>query len=237
MQVPHCSRRLTLALTGGCVPLVLALTLPALPGVRAASEKPSASALSPQQVAETLDSISQPRFQQNAGRFGMSRDIEFDGHENVRWVDATNHFEKRRFAAINASHRSYVLAFLHLRHKPGAHIDPPLKPQPLEDFEPVVQTLMTVGGTQKGADNMFDWAGKALPPVVLPHVNQLKQGQPAQADYENWVIVMRPVRALHESCITCHVGTRRGDTLGVMVYAVDKSAKIKGQSFQAPGGE
>ncbi len=73
--------------------------------------------------------------------------------------------------------------------------------------------------------------------LVLPHLAALKHGHPAEAEYENWVIVMRPVRALHQSCINCHAGARRGDTLGVMVYAVDKNAKIKGASFEAPGGE
>ncbi len=197
---------------------------------------PAPSAETPQQVASTLDSIVQPRFQQNAGRFGADRVFALDGHGNVHWVEADSRAERRRFSAVKASHRPYIIAFLHCRHKPGAHIDPPTKPEPLDLAKPTVDALTAVGKTQIGADRMYDWANKSLNFVVLPHLSALKHGQPVQAEYENWVVVMRPVRAQHQSCINCHAGARRGDTLGVMVYVVDKNPKIQGQSFVAPGG-
>ncbi len=189
-------------------------------------------------MADALDSIVQPRFQQNAGRFGEDRVTHgLDGHQGIEWIDPDSRFEKRQFAGVKASHRSYVIAFLHCRHKPGAHIDPPTKPEPLgDDFKPSTDALIAVGGTQTGADRNFEWANRALQPLVLPHLNQLKQGQPAQTEYENWVVVMRPVRAEHRACLSCHAGTKRGDTLGIMIYAVDKNAKIKGKSFNWDGG-
>ena len=101
---------------------------------------------------------------------------------------------------------------------------------------PSINSLTAVGASQVGADRMYDWANAHLKPVVTAHMMTLKQGLPAQADYQNWVVVMRPVRALHQGCIMCHAGAKRGDTLGVMVYAVDKNQKIKRQSFVAPGG-
>ncbi len=218
-----------ICLATGAAPLLLALALPA-----AVSRDTPAPAQTPQQVAETLDSIVQPRFQQNAGRFGVDRIVQVEGHAPVSWVDPNSPFERRQFAAVQASHRSYVLAFLHCRHKPGAHVDPPAPADPLpSDFKPSVDALLTVGGTQAGADRAFHWANKALEPLVLPYLDPLKHGHPVQTDYENWVVVMRPVRALHSSCLTCHAGAQRGDTLGIMVYAVDKNAKIKGRSFSA----
>lgn len=220
------------ALAASSLPLLLAL----LSDSHAASP-PLASVQTPQQVADTLDSIIQPRFQKNAGRFGVDRIFELDGHAEVQWVDADSRSERRRFAAVKASHRPYIIAFLHCRHKPGAHIDPPTKPAHLEFIAPKIDALTAVGATQTGAERMYQWADKSLNPVVLPHFAALKQGQPAQAEFENWVIVMRPIRALHESCVTCHAGTKRGDTLGVMVYAVDKNTKIQGQNFVAPGGD
>lgn len=237
----HISPRLRIAFLAtaiGVVPIVLALTLPALPGVHADSGSADSSAISPQQVADTLDSIVQPRFQQNAGQFGEDRVMHgLDGHQHIEWIDSNSHFERRRFAAVKASHRSYVMAFLHCRHKPGAHVDPPTKPEPLSDeFKPSTDALIAVGGTEAGANNTFDWANKALQPLVLPFLKPLKQGLPVTTEYENWVIVMRPVRAEHQSCVSCHVGTHRGDTLGIMVYAVDKNAKIKGKSFTWDGG-
>ena len=223
------SRR-SLALLGGT--LLFTVTL-----LAAAFATPLPYAAGPQQVAETLDSIVQPRFQQNAGRFGVDRVFALDGHGNIHWVDSDVRSERRRFASVKASHRPYVIAFLHCRHKPGAHIDPPTKPQQSDMPVPSINALTAVGGTQIGAVRMYEWADKNLQPVVTGHWATLKQGRPAQADYQNWVVVMRPVRALHEGCITCHAGAKRGDTLGVMVYAVDKNQKIKGQSFVSPGGD
>lgn len=202
----------------------------------AAFAAPTPDAATPQQVAETLDSIVQPRFQKNAGRFGADRVFALDGHGNVHWVDADSRSERRRFAAVKASHRPYIIAFLHCRHKPGAHIDPATKPEPFDLPVPSVNSLTAVGATQVGADRMYNWADNSLLSVVRPHLASLKHGQGASAQYESWVVVMRPVRALHESCLTCHAGAKRGDTLGVMVYAVDKNQKTQGQSFVAPGG-
>jgi len=195
------------------------------------------AAATPQQVAETLDSIVQPRFQQNAGRFGVDRVFALDGHGNVHWVESDSRAERRRFAVVKASHRPYVIAFLHTAHKPGAHIDPATKPEASDQPVPSINALTAVGATQVGADRIYDWANAQLKPVVTAHLVTLRQGQSAQANYQNWVVVMRPVRALHPGCITCHAGAKRGDTLGVMVYAVDKNQKIKKQSFVAPGGE
>ncbi len=224
----------------GSLPLLLTLALPGqtLPRTAPASAaSPAPAAGLPEKVADTLDSIVQPRFQKNAGQFGVDRVVHLEGHEGVPWIDAGNRFEVRRFAAVKAAHRSYVIAFLHCRHKPGAHVDPPT-PADASDgaVPPSTDALIAVGGTQAGANKTFQWANKALNPVARPYLGQLMAGHPAQADYENWVVVMRPVRALHQACLDCHAGTKRGDTLGVMVYAVDKNAKIKGRSFTSDEG-
>lgn len=233
--------RTALGLMSGSLPLLLALALPGQTPIQTAPV--SAAASSPptadpsEKVADTLDSIVQPRFQKNAGQFGVDRVVHIEGHEGVPWIDAGNPFEVRRFAAVKAAHRSYVIAFLHCRHKPGAYVDPPTPADPSDGTVPSsVDALIAVGGTQAGANRTFEWANKALNPVARPYLGQLLKGQPAQADYENWVVVMRPVRALHQACLDCHAGTRRGDTLGVMVYAVDKNAKIKGRSFTSDEG-
>ncbi len=238
MHTPTSNRPIqrSLALIGGTVLFGATLFAAAVAqSVPEAAVHPHAAA-TPQQVAETLDSIVQPRFQQNAGRFGVNRVFALDGHGNVHWVESDSRAERRRFAVVKASHRPYVIAFLHTAHKPGAHIDPATKPQESDMPVPSINSLTAVGATQVGADRMYDWANAQLKPVVTAHLATLKQGHSAQADYQNWVVVMRPVRALHEGCITCHAGAKRGDTLGVMVYAVDKNQKIEKQSFVAPGG-
>ncbi len=142
--------RLPLALVAGSLPLMLALAS----GGRSAPTAPIA-AETPQQVANTLDSIVQPRFQQDAGRFGVDRIFELDGHGNVQWVDADSHAERQRFAAVKASKRPYIIAFLHCRHKP----------EHVAFTAPKIDALTAVGATQTGAERMYEWADKSLTPA------------------------------------------------------------------------
>lgn len=202
----------------------------------AVAASPPGSSPSPVQVARTLDTIVQPRFQKSAGKFGEDRVVSLDGHSNVHYMTPETSRERRLFRQVKDSHRPYVVAFLHCRHKPGAHIDPKTPPEKRTDFKPSVDTLTAIGGTQKGTDHLYGWAGAHLQKIVLPYLPQLRQGQPQQTEYQNWVVVMRPVRAEHEACLSCHAGAKRGDTLGVMVYAVDKNPKIVGRSYTLSGG-
>lgn len=75
--------------------------------------------------------------------------------------------------------------------------------------------------------------GRLLPDIALDEMinktcvqasPRLLRGQAVQADRGKWVIWMSPVRAEQETCLSCHTGAKRGDTLGVMAYAVSKTA-------------
>jgi len=209
-------RSLSLALTAAGVPLLLALSLHSQP------VPPSPiSAETPQQVADTLDSIVQPRFQQNAGRFGVDR-IVFAGHDNIYALTATTASERRRFRRLNAAHRPYVIAFLHCAHKPGRDLLSKTRGGD-EAAKPYLQTLATATATNPGSQKLFDWSNTHLEKVVLPDLPTLRRGTGLDRDLGNWRLVLRPVLASRQACLGCHAGARRGDTLGVMVYAVDKA--------------
>ncbi len=218
MSAPRCSRFLptALMLAAGCFPLILTLSTDG-----SSPPPPSLSAQTPQQVADTLDSIVQPRFQQNAGRFGVDR-IMFAGHDNIYGLTGMTASEKRRFRSVNAAHRPYVIAFLHCAHKPGRDLLTHTRDSDEPDV-PSLQTLASATATDSGSQKLFDWSQDHLEKVVLPHLPVLRQGTGIDQDFGNWRLVLRPVRASRESCLGCHAGAKRGDTLGVMVYAVDKA--------------
>lgn len=217
MHVPRRARSFTLALAAGGVPLLLALSLHGQP-----APPPPAPVETPQQVADTLDSIVQPRFHQNAGRFGVDR-IVFAGHDNIYGLSGVTASEKRRFRLVNAAHRPYVIAFLHCAHKPGR--DLLSKTRDKEGAEkPFLQTLAAATSTDSGSQKLRDWGDSHLEKAVLPDVPTLRQGAGMDRDLGNWRLVLRPVLASRDSCLGCHAGAKRGDTLGVMVYAVDKAA-------------
>ncbi|MGI4789690.1 MAG: hypothetical protein ACRYFS_12660, partial [Janthinobacterium lividum] len=202
------------SIASASVPLCFALALPASGGHSTDMQK------TPQQVADTLDSIVQPRFQKNVGRFGVDR-IYLGGHDNAYDLVGANTKERRQFQQINSAHRPYVVAFLHCAHKPGQ--DRVSKERGDALTQPSLQVLATATATENGSGRLWQWADANLFKVTRPALTELRQGYGVNKDYGNWYVVMRPVRALHQACLGCHAGAKQGDTLAVMVYAVDKN--------------
>lgn len=204
------------------LPIVLssAVLLAGAAFLMAAPAAPSPAALTPQQVADTLDGIVQPRFQQNAGRFGVDR-VLLDGHDDIYGLSAVTAKEKRDFRRANAAHRPYVVAFLHCAHKPGHYRNS--KERPDGAIKPYLEPLASATTTEDGAGKLRLWAGDHLEKVVLPDLADLRRGGNVDKDFGNWRVCMRPVLASRPSCLGCHVGAKKNDTLGVMVYAVDKN--------------
>lgn len=205
-----------LALAAGGLPLALALSSAGRPTIPAPIR-------TSQQVADTLDGIVQPRFRQNAGRFGVDR-IAFAGHDNIYGLDGVTPSERRRFRRINAARHAYVVAFLHCGHKPGRDLISKTRGSG-EAVKPYLQMLVTATATNPGSQKLFDWSSThlELEKAVLPDLPVLRRGTGLNQDLGHWRLVLRPVLASRDSCIGCHAGAKRGDTLGVMVYAVDKA--------------
>ena len=180
------------------------------------------SARTPLQVALLLDSMVQPRFRRNAGQFSVDRVI-VGGHDDVYDLAAHSGTERRALRRVEESRRPFVIAFLHCRHKPGANVGSTKPQEAGQSFSPYLSSLAAGTKTETGADQLREWADTKLEKAVLPSAPQLRQGKMGQADFGNWLVVMRPVVASRVSCLGCHTGARRGDTLGVMVYAVDKN--------------
>jgi len=216
MHVLRCARPFSLALIAGSLPLLLTLSLHGQP-----PPSTSASAETPQQVAEALDGIVQPRFRQNAGRFGVDR-IAFAGHDNIYGLDGVTPSERRRFRRVNAAHHPYVIAFLHCAHKPGRDLLSKTRGSG-EAVKPYLQTLATATATNAGSQKSFDWSSAHLEKAVLPDLPVLRRGTGLDRDLGKWRLVLRPVLASRDSCLGCHAGAKRGDTLGVMVYAVNRA--------------
>ncbi len=187
----------------------------------AAPAAPSPAALTPQQVADTLDGIVQPRFQQNAGRFGVDR-VLLNGHDDIYGLSAVTAKEKRDFRRVSAAHRPYVVAFLHCAHKPGHYAN--FKERADAAANPYLETLASATTTEDGAVKLRLWAESNLDKVVLPDLADLRRGDRVDKDFGNWRVSMRPVLASRPACLGCHVGAKKNDTLGVMVYAVDKNS-------------
>ncbi len=197
----------------------------------------------PLKVALVLDCITQPRFQDDMKNFGMSRMFPTaGGHLAMGHMYLSNPKEQALYKEATDSNRDFVIGFFHCTHVPGS-----LKPG---GAVPATHRAGTFGGADgKGEGNrepaefisaiqgnlrhMF--ATKA-PDAVNPEVAlyremalasqkalpKLLKGQDVEQASKDWLVVMRPVRAMKDSCLKCHQGAKRGATLGVLTYAVSK---------------
>ncbi|BDI30197.1 hypothetical protein CCAX7_22480 [Capsulimonas corticalis] len=178
----------------------------------------------PLQVADALDKIVQPRFQRNAGQFGPDRIVMLpSGHTSIDEIDGETPSERRKFLKLREARRSYVVGILHVVHKPGSHLDTHDASHVEIDPKPSTDVLFAVNSTYERVDHSINWAEQHLTRVLTPYAPVVKRGKVINVDYGGWFVALRPIRAEHSACISCHVGSHRGDTLGVMIYAVNKS--------------
>jgi hypothetical protein len=182
------------------------------------------------QAAQTLDGVIQPQFQKDAGTFGVGR-FTIAGHDGVYNFDTEHVPElKQPLNQIAAAHRPYAVEFMHCAHKPARFKDS----KEIVDFSkrPQLEILILPGNNYYNNVDGYDPSGRqekwdheqqpALAKRVLPLAPQLRRGQPLQHVVGDWLVVMRPVLAGKASCLGCHRGAHRGDTLGVMVYVVSR---------------
>ena len=244
-------RRMAVSVTAGVLPLLLAFSLPGQLLTRHSSFPQPPIALvpgseTPKQVADDLDSIIQPRFQDlTAGNFGLSRMVPVvRGHPLVVYegygaFHTNTPAEASRLARADTSHSPYVNYFVHCAPLPGsstagfsgAQASPfgnsgsfgtsaPTKDYPGIGYSGSSPfTTIAIAGSQDNYKEtqplLLNAAMKALP--------QAEKGKPVQAQAGNWTLFLRPVAASQEACLTCHTSATRGETLGVMVYAVNKN--------------
>lgn len=247
MHVSPRTRSVLLALAAGSVPLLLALSLRGQPAPKAIPPK----ANSPLAVAQALDAIVQPRFQDTSMIvFGVNRvGPQSVKHPPVNLIPKTSQ-EAAILKTVAAAHRDYILSFLHCvpvppggselaRNSQGYARQLPqfAAPQvhflpmpglsnlsltlPATPFRPFV-TNMIVHSPASGSPKIA-LAQKAVTKAGLNVLPRLRLGQEAHANVDGWTVLMRPIPAAQSSCLTCHTGAKRGDTLGVMVYAVSNT--------------
>lgn len=182
------------------------------------------------QVAELLDALIQPRFQKDGGVFGMRRVVRSPGHEEVGALTDLSAWDKKQLAHIVALKHDYRVGMLRIKHPPGRY----RKGQGA--FGGLADTIVSERGTRNegySGPRLFTMIGPEFEDPASPGIRKaalaafpqaVRQGT-ATETVGNWKVTLRPVRATKPSCINCHRGSRAGDALGVLVYAVDQRPK------------
>lgn len=179
-------------------------------------------------VAQTLDSYVQPRFEILRDRnFGALR-IVYRKHAGLAQLKVDTATEKEKIANVNAAHRDYAISLLHCAEIPGRYFDSGDIGMQLLYFnqKPFIESTNNYPrsfdreeGKQAGID------GTAIEKRAIAVLPKLRKGQEQRVEVKNWVVLMRPVLAAKQECLDCHTKAKIGDTLGVMVYAVSKTAR------------
>lgn len=235
MSISRHAHLLILGLAAGSIPLFLVLSLHGQPVPQSAQSL----VREPQQVADALDKIIQPRFQDvTLGQFGLTRLIPaVPGHPSVGFFGAFPTYSPREtalLASADAVHRPYVIAFLHCAHVPGAlapktaqalpQVIPPAAPIKMASNIPSSLTTIIVKGSSSDPQHSYSEKTQSLLRQTAFHaLPAALKGRNVETQTSGWTVFLRPVSAFQNSCLTCHAGAKRGDTLGVMVYAVSST--------------
>ena len=225
MSVPRFARLVLLAFAAGCAPLTLALALPGQPAPA------SAPAL---KVAHLLNSIAQSRFQDTsmltfgASRMMVSPSFPKGQHNTSDSFAPRNDEENQTLRTADALNRDYVIDFFHCAPIPP--VPPPshqsasaaLVSPELPSEAPLYSTtrLFVHVRPLPSAPLMLTSLHSRLRSEAVTALPKLRAGKEVQTSGSDWTVLMRPVLAAQDSCLSCHTTAKKNDTLGVMVYAV-----------------
>lgn len=209
-----------------------------LPGeVLKSSVQPTRQLDTATKVAETLDAYVQPRFEILRDKnFGISR-IVFRKHAGIVQLKVDTPQEQELIANVNAANRDYAINLLHCAPKPDRGIYSVTPELQMLYFNQQQVASSYDFGRRYGSEGISDakflehitWESIAKKSIAaLP---TLMKGKEYRTKDASWELLMRPVLAANQECLSCHTNAKLNDTLGVMVYAVrdvtrNASAKI-----------
>lgn len=174
------------------------------------------------------------------------------GHLLHGYLSLKSPKDKELFKSAVESHRDFAIGFFHCTHVPGKRgkvsIAPPASgglvtvqfqgngktsaDRPAEagrggfrmySVTPISNELRHMRTLPRQiAEDQFEQINKKMGDVAEKGLPKLMKGQDVTQDSGEWLVVARPVKAMKESCLKCHEGSKKGDTLGVMTYIVSK---------------
>ncbi|MCC2670926.1 MAG: hypothetical protein K0Q72_3397 [Armatimonadetes bacterium] len=185
----------------------------------------------PEQVADLLDRITQPRFREDdVEKFGTSRLVTLTEHVSVSRLTDLNAGESALLASAHAFNRDYLIGFVRLTPPAAIAKRGTNGGSSGGGFQPQYLTISSRSVNTRSADQRLlrslarpDEHRASLSDAVLRALPEVQAKGRARTTDGRWSVTMRPVRASKDSCLKCHAGAKRGDILGVMVYAVDQN--------------
>jgi hypothetical protein len=174
-------------------------------------------------VAETLDTYVQPRFHILRDKnFGAFR-IVYRRHAGLGQLKVESPREKELIANVNATKRDYAIGLFHCAKR--FTTKPRLELLYLNQEAVVTDSIYGSLSRGKKLAAKHDLPLAAIEKKAVQLKSQLLTGKECRTTQSRWEVLMRPVYASTRECVSCHDGSKLGDTLGVMVYAVRKTPR------------
>lgn len=205
--------------------------------------KKAGSSDTPERLIVLLDGYIQTRFEQDEGRFGLSRlPPPVEGHGSIPYdLQASNDREREIVRAVNGSQYEFLVEFLHCPHSPGRL--PGTNPASNAMTARVGLTLIAAKSSlvtfkpysfSKERVQFRKSIEEGLEKQAIAEIPRLKQGSAINMSVSGWRVALRPIRASTAVCLNCHTGAKGGDVLGAVLYAVRPPAKLTDR--QGPAG-
>ncbi len=195
-----------------------------LPGkVLVSDTQPTQKLTSAMQVAEALDSYVQPRFEiLRDATFGQFR-LVTRKHAGIVQLKVDSLKEHQLIANINATKNDYVVNLLHCAAIPRystLNVEPKLQMLYFNQEPLAPSTFMGSRRTSPEVAEEHHFALASIEKKAKTALPTLMKGKEYRTQEAEWSVLMRPVVASKQECLSCHDSKKIGDTLGVMIYAV-----------------
>lgn len=221
---------LPVVLIGGCTgKMYVDQWMYNLPGpVLASAATPTQVPATAMQVAEALDTYVQPRFEILRDKtFGAFR-IVYRRHAGLAQLKVESAREKELIANVNATKRDYAISLLHCVAGPNYSNEgkPRLQLLYFNQQRVISDSIYSSRATAERATANTGLELAAIEKRAATALPRLLAGKEHRLSQPGWDVLMRPVQASKRECLGCHKGSRLGDTLGVMVYAVRATPRL-----------
>jgi hypothetical protein len=211
-------------------------------------------------VVELLDKFVQPRFEKLDGRFGMSRMRGMNGHAAVVMTAENDVEKRLLKEAQTAGHSYEVhfmhiphpkgtapkesapggvttvvrgpatkepKYYLHPLQGIGKQMEPLVDPY---RNQPEPRTAEEVSERIKVRTKLAWERTQRLIKLAEAEMPALMRGKSTERTHKNWLLAFRPVKASKQECVGCHTGSKMGDTLGAMIYAIHEVKDLPKQA-------
>lgn len=190
-------------------------------------------ATSAEEVVDRLEMVLQPKFQDIDKLGVLSRIPRISGHENVI-LAKSNVKDRDALDSAHAANLAYDVTFVRVKDFPKLdEYRERLRKNgiPADQVEEKLPARLRAGGMvhiarspgtvgqPEGLNGKLKEDAEDLTKIAAKQMAKLRRGDRLDENLKGLLVAYRPIKAV-DKCLSCHSGTKSGDTLGTLRYVV-----------------